>query len=85
MYYLIGDYVRLGDTTKDPQHSTAVSGNGNLVMSINRCERKLMLHVWQRTRMQSGPDELAPIHSAQLDRLKAEYLAYERNRKTNVA
>lgn len=78
MYYAIGDFVRLGNTVKDPKHSMIVEISNNVVLSINRCSRKLQLHVWSRIHMQNGPDELQPVLSTAYDHLKADFVAEEK-------
>jgi len=81
MYYLVGDYVRNGDTTNDPEHSTAVCIRDNAVVSINRQNRKLIMHVWMRIHMEIGPDELVPAVSCNFDAMKADYLRNEKGAK----
>jgi hypothetical protein len=80
MYYLIGDYVRLGDTSKDPEHSTAVCIRDNAVVSMNRSNRKLIMHMWMRIHNENGhkPDELVPVLSCNFEELKRDYLRNER-------
>lgn len=85
MYFVIGSYVRLGDTTKDPLHSTVVSNpHSDLVLSMNRCDRKLWLHVWQIIHQPEGslhPDELEPVGSFDYAALGEEFKQDERFRK----
>jgi len=80
MYHLIGDYVRLGDTTKDPLHSTVVKAEKDCVLSINRTNRKLNLHVWIRREhaIPNTPDILMPALSTEFDALKKTFLFDEK-------
>lgn len=72
MYSIIGDFVRVGSTTRDPYHSMVVqetgsygSTGGRIVVSMNRCERRLRVHIWQRVKSKydDTPDTLNPIGS----------------------
>ena len=38
MYSAVGDFVRMGNTAKDPYHSMIVQETVNIVVSMNRCD-----------------------------------------------
>ena len=84
MYYIVGDFIRLGDTTKDMLHSQIVKFYGKgIVFSINRTSRKLNLHVWQLVQGSDGNTggKVEPLASVQPDELKAEFMKEERRGK----
>ena len=64
MFYLVGDFVRLGNTTKDPYHSVSITVQDSAVVSMNRIGRRTWTHVWQIVHMADGtPDQLVPVTS----------------------
>jgi hypothetical protein len=79
MYYLLGDFVRLGDTLRDPSHSTVVMVQSRLIISMNRNKRKLRMHIWEYTVSQFGekPPILQPITSVDFEDLKREFIRNE--------
>lgn len=81
MFYLVGDFVRLGNTTKDPYHSVSITVQDSAVVSMNRIGRRTWTHVWQIVHMADGtPDQLHPVCSYDTRRAEAEFKANDPRR-----
>lgn len=73
MYFIVGDYVRIGNTTSDPLHSMVVRRNERGIISINRVGRKLFLHTW----INHPENGVEPLLSTELNEIKKDFLENE--------
>lgn len=80
MYYIVGDFIRLGSTVKDSLHSQIVTPlmlESRYIHSINRCGKKLMLHTWKV--QENGL--VNPILSIEFEDLKRNFTNEEKAKK----
>lgn len=78
MYCLIGDFVRLGSTIKDPKHSVRIASSETHIISANRPKRRILIHVWIKSvDVDSGLILLTPAITSDLIAVRDEFIRGE--------